>query len=221
MGKMSKFWMLTFVLMMCGIMSAEAQISAEVSELLKKVAAKMDHPSGTEVDMNVRAKMFIISVNMKMTVFSKGDKQRMKGTMKILGKTAQIESGFDGQQEWEYKHLDVKKENKKDTLYIKKVTKKSKADYDVDFDLDKSYRKATIKLKDKYHVITFTNPISKDDPKKVTMKIDKDNEVLREVSVKEGGATMTLTFNRIKYGVNDNVFVLDTSKYPGAVIVRK
>ena len=53
------------------------------------------------------------------------------------------------------------------------------------------------------------------------MKIDKDNEVLREVSVKEGGATMTLTFNRIKYGVNDNVFVLDTSKYPGAVIVRK
>jgi len=221
MGKMSKFRMLTFVLMMCGIMSAEAQISAEVSELLKKVAAKMDHPSGTEVDMNVRAKMFIISVNMKMTVFSKGDKQRMKGTMKILGKTAQIESGFDGQQEWEYKHLDVKKENKKDTLYIKKVTKKSKADYDVDFDLDKSYRKATIKLKDKYHVITFTNPISKDDPKKVTMKIDKDNEVLREVSVKEGGATMTLTFNRIKYGVNDNVFVLDTSKYPGAVIVRK
>ncbi len=221
MGKMSKFWMLTFVLMMCGIMSAEAQISAEVSELLKKVAAKMDHPSGTEVDMNVRAKMFIVSVNMKMTVFSKGDKQRMKGTMKILGKTAQIESGFDGQQEWEYKHLDVKKENKKDTLYIKKVAKKSKADYDVDFDLDKSYRKATIKLKDKYHVITFTNPISKDDPKKVTMKIDKDNEVLREVSVKEGGATMTLTFNRIKYGVNDNVFVLDTSKYPGAVIVRK
>lgn len=221
MGKMSKFWMLTFVLMMCGIMSAEAQISAEVSELLKKVAAKMDHPSGTEVDMNVRAKMFIISVNMKMTVFSKGDKQRMKGTMKILGKTAQIESGFDGQQEWEYKHLDVIKENKKDTLYIKKVAKKSKADYDVDFDLDKSYRKATIKLKDKYHVITFTNPISKDDPKKVTMKIDKDNEVLREVSVKEGGATMTLTFNRIKYGVNDNVFVLDTSKYPGAVIVRK
>ena len=221
MGKMSKFWMLTFVLMMCGIMSAEAQISAEVSELLKKVAAKMDHPSGTEVDMNVRAKMFIISVNMKMTVFSKGDKQRMKGTMKILGKTAQIESGFDGQQEWKYKHLDVKKENKKDTLYIKKVAKKSKADYDVDFDLDKSYRKATIKLKDKYHVITFTNPISKDDPKKVTMKIDKDNEVLREVSVKEGGATMTLTFNRIKYGVNDNVFVLDTSKYPGAVIVRK
>ena len=221
MGKMSKFWMLTFVLMMCGIMSAEAQISAEVSELLKKVAAKMDHPSGTEVDMNVRAKMFIISVNMKMTVFSKGDKQRMKGTMKILGKTAQIESGFDGQQEWEYKHLDVKKENKKDTLYIKKVAKKSKADYDVDFGLDKSYRNATIKLKDKYHVITFTNPISKDDPKKVTMKIDKDNEVLREVSVKEGGATMTLTFNRIKYGVNDNVFVLDTSKYPGAVIVRK
>ena len=221
MGKMSKFWMLTFVLMMCGIMSAEAQISAEVSELLKKVAAKMDHPSGTEVDMNVRAKMFIISVNMKMTVFSKGDKQRMKGTMKILGKTAHIESGFDGQQEWKYKHLDVKKENKKDTLYIKKVAKKSKADYDVDFGLDKSYRKATIKLKDKYHVITFTNPISKDDPKKVTMKIDKDNEVLREVSVKEGGATMTLTFNRIKYGVNDNVFVLDTSKYPGAVIVRK
>ena len=221
MGKMSKFWMLTFVLMMCGIMSAEAQISAEVSELLKKVAAKMDHPSGTEVDMNVRAKMFIVSVNMKMTVFSKGDKQRMKGTMKILGKTAQIESGFDGQQEWDYKHLDVKKENKKDTLYIKKVAKKSKADYDVDFGLDKSYRKATIKLKDKYHVITFTNPISKDDPKKVTMKIDKDNEVLREVSVKEGGATMTLTFNRIKYGVNDNVFVLDTSKYPGAVIVRK
>ena len=218
---MMKKWMLTFTLLMCGIMSVQAQIPAEVKDLLKKVAAKMDHPSGTEIDMNVRAKMFIISVNMKMTVYGKGDKQRMKGTMKILGKTAQIESGFDGQQEWHYKHLDLKKENKKDTLFIKKVTKKSKADYDVDFDLDKSYRKATMKLKDKYHVITFTNPVDKDDPKKVTMKIDKDNLILREVAVKEGGATMTLTFNRIKYGVNDNVFVLDTSKYPDAVIVRK
>jgi hypothetical protein len=221
MGKMSKFWMLTFVLMMCGIMSAEAQISAEVSELLKKVAAKMDHPSGTEVDMNVRAKMFIISVNMKMTVFSKGDKQRMKGTMKILGKTAHIESGFDGQQEWDYKHLDLKKENKKDTLYIKKVTKKSKADYDVDFGLDKSYRKATIKLKDKYHVITFTNPISKDDPKKVTVKVDTEKMLLREVSMKESIAKITMTVTRVKYGVSDNFFVLDTSKFPGAVIVRK
>ena len=47
------------------------------------------------------------------------------------------------------------------------------------------------------------------------------NLILREVAVKEGDATMTLTFNRIKYGVNDNVIVLDTSKYPGAVIVRK
>ena len=88
---MMKKWMLTFTLLMCGIMSVQAQIPAEVKDLLKKVAAKMDHPSGTEVDMNVRAKMFIVSVNMKMTVYGKGDKQRMKGTMKILGKTAQID----------------------------------------------------------------------------------------------------------------------------------
>ena len=73
----------------------------------------------------------------------------------------------------------------------------------------------------KKRMLTFTNPVDKDDPKKVTMKIDKDNLILREVAAKEGGGTMTLTFNRIKYGVNDNVFVLDTSKYPGAVIVRK
>ena len=31
----------------------------------------------------------------------------------------------------------------------------------------------------------------------------------------------TMTITRITFGVNDNIFMLDTSKYPGAIIVRK
>jgi len=45
--------------------------------------------------------------------------------------------------------------------------------------------------------------------------------LIREIVTKEGIAKITMTMTRVKYGVSDNVFMLDTSKYPGAVIVRK
>ena len=72
-----------------------------------------------------------------------------------------------------------------------------------------------------YHVITLSKPKSKDDPKKITIKIDKEKSLLREMSYKESGARITMTITRITFGVNDNIFMLDTSKYPGAIIVRK
>ena len=78
-----------------------------------------------------------------------------------------------------------------------------------------------MELSGKYYVITFREPIDKEDPKKATVKIDKDNYYIRELSSRFGAMKMTLTINRVKVGVSDAVFKLDTSKYPGAVIVRK
>ena len=39
--------------------------------------------------------------------------------------------------------------------------------------------------------------------------------------VKVSIASMKMTVTKIKLGVSDNVFVLDTKKYPNAVVVRK
>ena len=53
------------------------------------------------------------------------------------------------------------------------------------------------------------------------IEMDHEKMLIREIVTKEGIAKITMTVTRVKYGVSDNVFMLDTSKYPGAVIVRK
>lgn len=223
--------MLAAILLFCGLTYVNAQIPADVAEVIRKSNEKMSNPAGLEIDMNMHISVLFIKGNMSTKLWTKGDKSLMKATMKILGQVTKMEEGFDGTLQWEYEGFELSEKFKekaqkkgkelKDTLKITKTSAKHKTDNTVDFDLDKQYRKASMELKDKYYVITFRDPIDKEDPKKATVKIDKDNFYIREMSVRQNGAKMTVTVNRVKVGVSDAVFKLDTSKYPGAVIVRK
>lgn len=87
--------------------------------------------------------------------------------------------------------------------------------------LDKEYKKAKLKTTNKHYEITFTEPLNKEMPKKSIIRIDKNKYLLHEYETKVSIASMKMTVTRIKYGVSDNVFVLDPKKYPNAVVVRK
>lgn len=216
---MNKIRLLLLTLLVQVSMGVGAQIPAEVKEVLRKCSEKMDNPAGVEVDVKLHVGMKIISMNGTVKSFSKGDKSLEQMTVKGMGVEEYSETGFDGEQEWEYKK--AMKKGDADSLIISKTTKKKKGDNDLDFDMDKEYRKAKMKLKGANYEITFTDPIDKDAPSKSIMKINKDNFYFYEMTVKSGLMTMRLTVNKIKVGVPDSQFIFDESKYKGAVVVRK
>ena len=218
-----KHWMMAAVLTLCGWVSALAQIDPQVTEIMRKCEKVMSNPDGLEMTMSVEARMVIKLTGMTATVFEKNEKSKATMVMKVLGREVRTEEGFDGTQEWSYRHIDLKKKGKevKDTLTIKKTTKKSESDYDIDFSVDKDYKTATVKVSGRYYELTFTNPIKKDDPKKMVVKIDKDKYYFREMKAKQSGLSMTMTVSKIKFGVSDDVFKFDPKNYPNAVIVRK
>jgi len=218
-----KHWMMAAVLTLCGWVSALAQIDPQVTEIMRKCEKVMSNPDGLEMTMSVEARMVIKLTGMTATVFEKNEKSKATMVMKVLGREVRTEEGFDGTQEWSYRHIDLKKKGKeiKDTLTIKTTTKKSESDYDIDFGVDKEYKTATMKLSGQYYELTFTDPIKKDDPKKMVVKIDKDTYYFREMKAKQGGMSMTMTVTKIRFGVSDDVFKFDPKNYPNAVIVRK
>lgn len=205
------------ILALCATMMVQAQIPAEVKTVLEKCGKVMENPRGLMIDMKMHMSMSVLSFNGTMKLYSKGEKSLMTMTMKLMGKELLTEEGYDGVQEWTYTS-----EFGKDTLVIKKAAKKSKGDYDLDFDLDKEYKTAKMKVvKDRYYEVTFTNPISKDVPKSSVMVIDKNNYSFHEFRVKEGMLKMKLTATKITVGVSDQIFVLDLKKYPNAKVIRK
>ena len=211
------------ILMICGSMSAQAQIDPQATEIMRKCEKVMSNPAGMEMTMTVEARMVVKLSGMTATVAMKNEKSRATMVMKVLGREVRTEEGFDGTQEWSYRHIDLKKKGKevKDTLTIKKSAKKSESDYDIDFNIDKDYKTATVKVSGRYYELTFTNPVKKDDPKKVVVKIDKDKYYFREMKAKQSGVSMTMTVTKIKFGVSDDIFKFDPKNYPNAVIVRK
>ena len=221
--KRIKILMLVAILTLCGAASAVAQIDPQVTKIMRKCEEVMSNPAGLEMTMSIEARMVIKLTGMTATVAEKNGKSKATMVMKVLGKEVRTEEGFDGTQEWNYRHIDLKKKGKevKDTLTIKKATKKSESDYDIDLNVDKDYKKATVKVSGRYYELTFTNPIKKDDPKKMVVKIDKDKYYFREMKAKQGGMSMTITVTKIKFGVNDDVFKFDPKNYPNAVVVRK
>ena len=216
-------WMITCILTFCGTISALAQIDPQVTEIMRKCENVMSNPAGLEMTMTVEARMLIKLSGMTATVAMKDEKTKATMVMKVLGREVRTEEGFDGTQEWSYRHIDLKKKGKevKDTLTIKKTSKKSESDYDIDFSVDKDYKKATVKVSGRYYELTFTDPIKKDDPKKMVVKIDKDKYYFREMKAKQSGVSMTMTVTKIKFGVSDDVFKFDLKNYPNAIIVRK
>ena len=211
------------ILMICGSMGAQAQIDPQATEIMRKCEKVMSNPAGMEMTMTVEARMVVKLSGMTATVAMKNEKSKATVVMKVLGREIRMDEGFDGTQEWSYRHIDFKKKGKevKDTLTIKKSAKKSESNYDIDFNIDKDYKTATVKVSGRYYELTFTNPVKKDDPKKVVVKIDKDKYYFREMKAKQSGVSMTMTVTKIKFGVRDDIFKFDPKNYPNAVIVRK
>lgn len=218
-----KQWILAAILTLCGAKGTWAQIDPQVTEIMRKCEKVMSNPAGLEMTMSIEARMVIKLSGITATVSEKNGKSKASMVMKVLGREVKTEEGFDGTQEWSYWHIDLKKKGKevKDTLTIKKTAKKSESDYDIDFSVDKEYKTATVKVSGRYYELTFTNPIKKDDPKKMVVKIDKDKYYFREMKAKQSGVSMTMTVTKIKFGVSDDVFKFDPKNYPNAIIVRK
>ena len=210
--------LLTIALLLLG-MVAQAQIPAEVKDILKKCSEKTHYSGGTEMDIKLHVGAVIASMNGTMKMYKKGDKSYSIVTMKALGREIYGENGFDGTHDWKYSKATDDEE--RDTLTITKSAKKSKEKYSINLGLDKEYKKAKLKTTDKYYEITFTDPLKKKTPKKAILRIEKDKYLLHEYETKVSVASVKMTVTRIKYGVSDNMFVFDPKKYPNAVVVRK
>lgn len=207
------------VVVLMATMSALAQIPANVKEVMKKCEQSMDYPSGLVLDAILTAKVAFISTGGTMKMCSKGDKAFTLVEMKYKGEMLREEDGFDGEQQWEYTQASGK--NEKDTLIITKATQAMKNDYTIDFDIDKEYKKASMKESGLYYVITFSDPLKKDLPKKTIIKIAKDTYYLREYTMSKGLGKITMTVTKVTKGCSDNWFKLDMNRYKNAVVVRK
>jgi outer membrane lipoprotein-sorting protein len=200
-------------------MSVQAQIPAEVKDILEKCAEKNHHSGGYELDMKLHVGAVIASMNGTMKMCMKGEKSFSVIQMKVMGHEIYTETGFDGTQTWRYsKDAD---DEERDTLTITKGALKKKDKFAIDMGLDMKYKKAKLKTTDKHYEITFTEPLNKETPKKSIIRIDKNKYLLHEYETKVSIASVKMTVTRIKYGVSDNMFVLDPKKYPNAVVVRK
>ena len=215
---MKKFLLLAMVVMLAAI-SVQAQIPAEVNEVMKKCREAMDHPNGLEYTMDMKVAMGPVTLtNSQLIIGSKGEMNRSKMTMKIVGKEITFESGFDGNETWE---LDCMGD--KDTIHITKGKKDSKRDDGgIDLELARGFKKAKMKLKDGYYEIDYSDPVDKkSELKKLSLKVSAKNYYLREMRTSAKGAKVTMTITKIKLGLNDNYFKLDLGKYPNAVIIRE
>ena len=200
-------------------MSVQAQIPAEVKDILEKCAEKNHHSGGYELDMKLHVGAVIASMNGTMKMCMKGEKSFSVIQMKVMGHEIYTETGFDGTQTWRYSK--AADDEERDTLTITKGALKKKDKFAIDMGLDMKYKKAKLKTTDKHYEITFSEPLNKETPKKSIIRIDKNKYLLHEYETKVSIASVKMTVTRIKYGVSDNMFVLDPKKYPNAVVVRK
>ena len=209
-------------ILLCGTLSTQAQIDPQVTQILKKCQEKMNDPRGVETTMTLDVGLVVKIMSGTITTVEKGNKMKAMTTMKIMGKSMTMETGFDGTQQWEYEHSTNGK-GKKDTLFVTKTTQRPTTEHALNFNLDKVYKTAKAKLNGQFYELTFTNPIKKDWPKKQVMKIDKDKYYFNEVKSKEekSGATMTMKLTKIKIGVSDEAFKFNPKNYPNAIIIRK
>lgn len=206
--------LLTFVL---GVAGVQAQVPAEVTDVMDKCRVAMTNAAGLEYEMDTKAGIGPLAVKMHFVVADKGKLNRTTMNMKIMGMEVTSETGFDGTDSWEISHS-----SKGDTITFTHGDKRKKSDGDLNLDLDKKYRKAKMKLKEGYYEISFSEPKSKDnEAKNVTVKISEKNYIMREVRSGARGAKVTMNITKVRVGLKDSYFKLDTTKYPDAVIIRK
>ena len=99
----------TFYFSLCN-----AQIPAEVTEVMDKCQAAMKNPKGLEYTMDMKVAMGPVTLtNSRLVMGSKGDMDRALVTMKIVGVEVTMESGYDGNETWE-----IMNTGKADTITI-------------------------------------------------------------------------------------------------------
>ena len=200
-----------------GLAGVQAQIPAEVTEVMNKCRAAMNNPAGVEYEMDMKAGMGPVALKMHFVIAEKGNLYRSYMTTKILGMAVSTESGFDGTNTWSVEHR-----KNGDTITFTHGDNMKKSDGDLDLDLDSQFRKAKMKHKDGYYDITFSDPKDKtSEVKNITVKISDKNYVMRELRSGARGAKVTMTITKIRVGLKDSHFKLDLTKYPDAVIIRK
>ena len=143
---------------------AVAQIPANVMDVLNKCDEKMSDPKGIILDMTLKTKILIMSVNGTVKMCEKGEKSYIQMTAKAMGKEMRVEHGFDGQQDWEFAAATSKKE--RDTLTITKTNKANKDDFSLDLDVDKMYKTAKMKEKGLYYEISLSDRIATKHPRR-------------------------------------------------------
>lgn len=211
-------------LVVCAFMltaNALAQIPAQVNEVMAKCKDAMTNPNGVEYYMDVKAS--VGPVGMFTTHYitgSRGEKTKATMSMAVMGKEITFMSGFDGNESWELTSV-----NGHDTIRIEKgmaTNKKNKDDGTIDFDLAEGFKKASMKEKDGYYVIDYSDPVDKkSEIKKMTVKVSTKNYCMHEMKTSAKGVRITMTVTKIKIGLTDDYFKLDLSKYPKAVVIRK
>ena len=200
-----------------GLAAVQAQIPAEVSNVMNKCRAAMSNPAGLEYEMDMKAGMGPVSMKMHIVSACKGKLRRASVTTKLLGVEVVSMTGFDGTDTWE-----VKQGTNCDTVIIERGDKKDKGSEALELDYDKQFTKAKMHHKVGYYEITFSEPKDKSsEVKSATVKVSDKNYALREVRSGARGAKITMTITRIHVGLNDSHFKLDLSKHPGSVVVRK
>ena len=209
--------LMLWVLVVLSVFGVQAQIPAEVTEVMTRCQTAMDNPNGLEYTMDMKVAIGPVTLtNSQRVIGGKGEKHRTSMTMKIVGMEVTIESGYDGKETWVMNRV-----TDKDTVRISKGNK-MKSDDGVDLDMAKDFKKAKMKLKNGYYEIEYSDPIDKSsEVKRIVFKVSAKNYYLQEMRTSAKGAKVTMTITRIKVGLKDDYFKLDLSKYPNAVVVRE
>lgn len=211
--------LLLLITLAFGIASAQAQIPAEVTEVMEKCRAAMTNATGLEYEMDMKAGMGPVAMKMHFVIANKGNLNRTLMSMTVLGTEIVSENGFDGTDTWEIDY--AAKETQRDTITFTRGNKQKKSEGELSYDLDKQYNKAKMKLKDGYYEITFSEPKDKaSEVKSTTVKISEKNYVMREMRTGARGAKVTMKITKVRVGLKDNYFKLDLTKYPNAVVIR-
>lgn len=201
------------VAMLLGAAGVRAQIPAEVTAVMDKCRTAMENPNGLEYEMDIKAGIGPLAMKMRMVVASKGKMSRTSFSTRVLGNDIVVENGFDGTDTWE---------NEGDTITITRGDHRKKDKNVLSTDFDKRYRKAKMKEKDGYYVITFTEPKDKDnEAKSVTTWLSMKSCMMQELKTTAKGASVTMKVTKIRTGLKDDYFKVDLGKFPNAVVIRK
>jgi len=200
-----KRWFTLALLLVCCWMCVQhvaAQIPADAKAVMVKAQSWFDNPKGMRMQYTIKVAK-IVSIDGVMA--GKSGKFYMKA--------AEIESGYDGVQQWTY-------DGTKKTVTIQKISveEAKKNELSVDMQITESYQRCKMVEKDGIYSLTFTKPKVKDAPKSVVLRVRKTDYRPTELKLSNGMLSMRFLIKNITFGVNEKIFQFDKSKYPNAKI---